>query len=251
MFIRVLDAGQNLDSTAIDTLNIVITADNGDMITMRLYESGPDTGEFFAYLPSTQLETPINDPVITGNGNTSLTATYIDIFDSTDVTVDTAILNPLNRVFSSVTGELVDGATVTLINNDTGEEAVVYGVDGFSSFPSDVISGTDATDTSGLIYDNDAGEFRFPLVEAGNYTIRVDPPEGYTFSSTLSPDAFDDSNPNGFVLLPISFGDVLSLTTGGPLRFDIPLDPESDIIVQKQADRTFGDVGERRAKQLR
>jgi hypothetical protein len=95
MFVRVTDTGQNLDSTEIDTVNITITADNGDEITMRLYESGPDTGEFFAYLPSTDEATPTNDPRITADGNTSLTATYVDVFDSTDVTVDTAILNPL------------------------------------------------------------------------------------------------------------------------------------------------------------
>ncbi|WP_418152465.1 hypothetical protein AB8615_00005 [Litorimonas sp. RW-G-Af-16] len=244
MFVRVLDAGQNLDSTAIDTVNITITADNGDAITMRLYESGPDTGEFFAYLPSTQLDTPQNDTQITASGNTSLTATYIDIFDSTDVTVDTAILNPLNRVFSSVTGETVDGAVITLINVDTGAEATVLGVDGFSTFPADVVSGEDVTDTSGLVYESGAGEFRFPLVESGNYTIRVDAPDGYTFSSTLGVDGLADDNPEGYVLLPISFGEVLSLATEGPLRFDIPLDPVSDIVVTKTADRTFGDVGD-------
>ena len=250
IFVRVIDTGQNLDSTAIDTVNITIEADNGDIITMRLYESGPDTGEFFAYLPSTDQDTPQNDPVMTASGNAGLTATYIDTFDQTDVTIDTAILNPLNRVFSSVTGELVDGAVVTLINLDTGEEAVVYGVDGFSAFPSDVTSGENSTDEAGLIYENREGEFRFPLVEAGNYTIRVDAPEGYTFASVVTPEQIGQNTSAGaggggnFVVLPISYGDAFALTQDGTLRFDIPLDPLSDIIVQKTANQTFGDVGD-------
>jgi len=167
MFVRVTDEGQNLDSNAVDTVVITITASNGDVITLRLYESGPDTGEFFAYLPSTPVDSDKNDSVISAGGNTQLTATYIDTLDQTDVVVDTAILNPLNRVFSSVDGESIDAAVVTLINVDTGERAVVFGVDGFSSFPSEVISGTDATDTGGLVYDNNDGEFRFPIVQPG------------------------------------------------------------------------------------
>ncbi len=246
MFVRVIDEGQNLNSDEIDTVNITIEADNGDIITMRLYESGPDTGEFFAYLPSTDDDTAQNDPVMTASGNASLTATYVDIFDSTDVTVDTAILNPLNRVFSSVTGDLVDGAVVTLINLDTGEEATVLGVDGFSAFPSNVTSGEDAVDSAGLVYDNRDGEFRFPVVEPGNYSIRVEAPEGYTFASAIAPDQMMQGAGGGgnFVLLPISYGDALVLTEQGTLRFDIPLDPVSDIIVQKTANQTFGDIGD-------
>jgi len=251
MFIRVIDEGQNLDSNAIDTIVITVEADNGDKVTLRLFESDNNSGEFFVYLPSTPLESPQNDNTISAGGNTQLTATYVDAFDSTDVTVDTAILNPLNRVFSSVTGELVDGAQITLINLDTGAEATVFGVDGFSTFPSDVVSGENVTDSSNLVYENSDGEFRYPLLDAGNYAVRVDPPEGYTFSSVVEPEQLlnvggNSSKPGvgGYVILPASFGEAITLDAVGTLRFDIPLDPISDIIVTKTADRTFGDVGD-------
>jgi len=247
MFIRVIDEGQNLDSNEIDTIVITVTADNGDTITLRLYESEPNSGEFFVYLPSTPLESAQNDNVISAGGNTQLTATYVDIFDSTDVTVDTAILNPLNRVFSSVTGELVDGAQITLVNLDTGLEADVFGVDGFSTFPAEVISGEDVSDSSNLLYENSDGEFRYPLLDAGNYAVRVEPPEGYTFSSVVDVDDLirvGDKNNDAYVILPASFGEAITLDSAGPLRFDIPLDPISDIVVTKTADRTFGDVGD-------
>ena len=243
IFVRVTDSGQNLNSNEIDTVDITVSADNGDVIVLRLYESDPNSGEFFAYLPSSALATQPNDSTITVNENTQLTATYIDAFDQTDVTVDTAIVNPLNRVFSSVTGEPVDGAVVTLINLDTGSEATVFGVDGFSTFPSEVISGETVTDSAGLTYEAVDGQFRYPMLEAGRYAVRVDPPEGYRFASVVDQTTLSALN-EGFVVLPASFGEEISLNSQGPLRFDIPLDPETDLIVNKSADRTLADVGD-------
>ena len=245
MFVRVTDAGQNRDSTQIETVVITITAANGDVITLRLYESGPDTGEFFAYLPSTSAESDKNDNIITAGGNTQLTATYIDTLDQTDVVVDTAILNPLNSVFSSVDGEMIDDAIVTLINVDTGARAAVFGVDGFSSFPAEVTSGNDTTDGSGLVYENEGGEFRYPLVEPGNYRIEVQPPEGFNFSTVLGLDEFSTMEAShGFVITAASIGETFTISEAGPLRFDIPLDPESDLVVTKTADRGTADVGD-------
>jgi len=244
MFVRVIDTGQNLDSNAIDTLNITITADTGDVIVLRLYESDPDSGEFWAYVPST-LNTAIqNDKELSVGSNTQLTAQYIDVFDATDVTVDTALINPLNRVFSSVSGELVDGAVITLIDLDTNTEATVWGVDGFSVFPSEVTSGEEVQDTGGLTYEIGTGEFRYPIVETGNYAIRVEPPEGYRFSSVLPPDSFTQFSDGSFVITGASFGRDFNLGEQGPLRFDIPLDPDTDLVLNKTADRSFGDVGD-------
>ena len=96
MFVRVTDTGQNLDSNAIDTLNITITADTGDIIVLRLYESDPDSGEFWAYVPSTLGVPTQNDNELSVGSSTQLTARYVDTFDATDVTVDTALVNPLN-----------------------------------------------------------------------------------------------------------------------------------------------------------
>jgi len=244
MFVRVTDTGQNLDSGAIDTLNITITADTGDLIVLRLYESDLGSGEFWAYVPSTMAAMTTNDNELSVGANTQLTATYIDTFDATDVTVDTAIVNPLNRVFSSVSGELVDGAKITLIDLDTNSEATIRGVDGFSSFPAEVISGRTVRDGGGLTYEIGSGEFRYPNVDAGNYAIRVDPPEGYRFSSVLSAESFGQYKNGSFVITEASYGHAFSLGDAGPLRFDIPLDPATDLVVAKTADRNYGDVGD-------
>lgn len=244
MFVRVTDTGQNLDSTVIDTLNITITADTGDVIVLRLYESDPNSGEFWAYVPSTLAASTLNDNELSVGANTQLTARYVDTFDATDVTVDTALVNPLNRVFSSVSGELIDGAKITLIDLNTNTEAVVWGVDGFSVFPSEVTSGEEVRDTGGLTYEMGAGEFRYPIVEAGNYAIRVEPPEGFRFSSVLPAESFTQFSDGSFVITDASFGEDFNFGTQGPLRFDIPLDPDTDLVLNKTADRTYGDVGD-------
>jgi len=224
MFVRVTDISQNLNSTQIETVVITIEASNGDVITLRLYETGPDTGEFFAYLPSTSGPSDKNDNTISSDGNTQLTATYIDAFDSTDVTVDTAVLNPLNRVFSSADGVRLDDALVTLINVETGLRATVFGVDGYSTFPADVVSGDDIMDSAGLVYESDQGEFSYPVVEPGVYRIEVEPPEGFNFSSVVpETDLYALGAEQGFVITTASMGDTFTVSERGPLRFDIYL----------------------------
>ena len=49
---------------------------------------------------------------------------------------------------------------------------------------------------------------------------------------------------HGFVITPGSFGQPFTLSEAGPLRFDIPLDPETDIVVEKSSVATTGDVGD-------
>ncbi|MEL6692251.1 MAG: hypothetical protein AAFQ12_04360, partial [Pseudomonadota bacterium] len=49
--VRVVDAGQNGNSTRIETVAVTITADNGDEITLRLYEDQPDSGHFYGFFP--------------------------------------------------------------------------------------------------------------------------------------------------------------------------------------------------------
>lgn len=240
----VRDIGQNQDSQVIETVAVDITVESGDVIVLRLYESGPDTGEFFAYMPSTDEQTPLFDKTITAEGNASLRASYINTFDSTDIVVDTAVVNPLNRVFSSVSGDLIDDAVITLINLDTGTEATVFGVDGFSAFPSEVISGDDVQDQSGLTYEIDQGEFRFPVLEPGRYIVDVEPPEGFNFSSVMPVEQLGSLKGQNFVLTPASFGQEFVIQESTALRFDIPLDPEGEVVVNKAADRSFGDVGD-------
>jgi len=245
MFVRVIDLGQNGDATRIETVNIVIEATTGDKITLRLYESGPDTGHFWAYVPSTRDATPQNDTELTTITGTELTATYIDSFDATEVSIDTALVDPYGRVFNGLTGELISNARVTLIDYTTGLPAVVYGVDGFSEFPAQYLTGTTVTDASGLPYELRPGEFRFPIVPAGQYEVRVEPPQGLSFASVLGPEDFVGLDNAPFTVEnTASYGLAFTQTVEGPLNFDIPLDADTQLVVGKTSNVEYGDVGD-------
>jgi len=244
IFVRVTDPGQNSSPTIIESLVIRLVADSGDEIVLELFESGPDTGEFFAYIPSTDDITPINDPVLSTPNATQLTATYVDSFDSTDVSVDTAIIEPFSRVFDSITGELLDNVTVTIIDLETGQPADVWGVDGTSSFPSSVVTGTLAVDSGGLQYPLGPGEFVFPVLEPGSYELQIETPEGYIFASILSEADFVNLDNAPFRIVPGSFGQTFTVDALGPLNFDVPLDGAGELVVTKQAGTPVSAVGD-------
>ncbi|NQY13950.1 MAG: hypothetical protein HRT81_08845, partial [Henriciella sp.] len=77
MVVRVVDLGQNGNSDLIETVVINVTADNGDSITLRLYEDIADSGHFYGFFPSSASPTPANDRPITAPQDPPLTATYI------------------------------------------------------------------------------------------------------------------------------------------------------------------------------
>ncbi len=243
MFVTVTDTSANNNPEQIETVTISVTASNGDTIVLQLYESGPNTGQFWAYIPSTGAESPLFDNELSTPSNTQLRATYINTFTQSEVVVDTALVEPSNFVFDSVTGKPVDGAVVTVVNADTGQPALVYGVDGVSTFPTSVTSGHDVDDAAGLTYDAESGEFTFPMLPAGNYRLEVDAPEGYSYASSFSP-AEIETNGGAYTILAGSFGNVFTLTEEMTFRFDIPLDPQTDFVLTKVADRQFGDVGD-------
>ena len=243
MFVAVSDSSANTNSSVIETVTISVTSDNGDTIVLQLYESGPNSGQFWAYIPTTASLTSLNDNELTTGNNTRMTATYVNTFTSSDVVVDSALVNPSNIVFDSVTGQPIDGAVVTVVDADTNQPAAVFGVDGVSTFPTTVISGQDVDDEAGLNYDAKAGEFTFPMLPPGNYRLDVQAPEGYSYASAFNPSEIV-TNGGAYTLLAGSFGEIFTLTENTTFRFDIPLDPQTDFVITKVADRTFGDVGD-------
>ena len=234
MIVRVIDEGQNGDPNRIETVTITVTTDNGDTITLRLYESGPNTGHFYAYVPSSRDTTQQNDNTLTAPANTTLTATYVDAFDSTEVSVDTALVDPFCRIFDSLTGELIDGAVVTIIDASTGQPASVFGVDGVSSFPSTIISGTTITDSSGLEYPQDSGEFLFPLLLPGDYRLEVSPPPQYLFPSSVAENGFSGLQNAPYTIVDGSYAREFTIDEVGAPSFDVPLDPAAEIVLTKE-----------------
>ncbi|MEM6555519.1 MAG: hypothetical protein AAF642_06580 [Pseudomonadota bacterium] len=245
MVVRVVDLGQNGNPDRIETVVITVTADNGDTITLRLYEDGSDSGHFYGFFPSTSGPTAPNDRTITAPQDTQLTATYIDAFDATEVSVDTAFVDPFGRVFDSFTGDLLDQVQITIIDATTGLPAEIMGLDGSGSFPSTIRTGEATTDSSGVEYPAAPGVFFFPILAPGSYQIRVEAPDGYLFPSVRDPVSLEGLPNAPFELqTQASYGAVFEVETSGPVNLDIPLDPNGDLVVRKRASDPQAAIGD-------
>lgn len=244
MIVRVTDAGHNANPETIEQVIVTITTDSGDEIVLRLYESGPDTGAFFAWVPSTPEPTAVHDSVLSAPKKASLTAQYVDVFDATEVSIDTALVDPFGRLFDSLTGELIDGAEVTIVDAVTGAPADVFGIDGVSRYPSSLVTGGSVTDESGNVYDLEPGEFLFPRMRPGDYRLEVTPPANYVFPSGFPAGAFAGLDNAPFEIIAGSYGAAFTVTATGPLNFDVPLDTTNGLTVIKQSSVATAAVGD-------
>lgn len=235
IFVGVEDLGQNMDPEAIDTVTTTVKSESGDQIILRLYETGPDTGKFFAYVQSIQGLVDTEDKSLAVARSFGVTAIYIDQFDQTEISTDAANVDPFGKVFDSDTGEFVDNVEVTIIDLTTGQPAEIFGLDGVSAYPSTVRTGSVVTDASGFTYALEPGEFIFPIMLPGQYAFVVTPPGAYNAPSTMPENILQGLENAPFTLGPASFGEPFGLSETGNVSFDIPLDPKTDIVVQKEA----------------
>ncbi len=244
VIVRVDDPGQNGDPSVIETIVATIATENGDFVTLRLFESGPDTGAFYAWIPSVTGTPVTDDATLTIAQGLGLTARYQDPFDLTEVSTDTAGVDPFGRVFDSLTGALIDGAIVTIVDDATGLPASVFGIDGVSAYSSTLVTGSTVTDAGGIQYDLGAGEFLFPILAPGTYRLLVTPPAGYAGPSSVQPPAFDALANAPFTIIPGSYGQAFVLSGTGDLEFDYPLDPSTDVVLTKVADVATASAGD-------
>nr|WP_070960683.1 DUF11 domain-containing protein [Hyphomonas sp. Mor2] len=245
MVVRVIDLGQNGNPDRIETVNVTVETDGGDTIVLRLYEDGPNSGQFYGFFPSKADATAIFDNELTALQESLLTATYVDVFDATEVSVDTALVDPFGRVFDSLTGALLSDVSVTIIDVSTGLPAQVLGIDGNGTAPSTVLTSKPVTDSSGKTYATQPGAFFFPVLTPGTYQILVEAPNGYAYPSIRSPEDFE-ALPNApyDIWTQASYAGTFTVSVSGPLNLDIPLDPNSELIVRKQAFDTHAAIGD-------
>lgn len=244
VIIRVSDAGQNGDAALIETLVATIRTANGDFVTLRLYESGPDTGEFYAWIPSASGAPVQNNGLLTIAQGATITARYQDPFDSSEISTDIAGVDPFGRVFDSLTGALIDGASVTIVDAASGLPAQVFGIDGFSAYPSTVLTGAPVTDAGGMVYPGAAGRFRFPIMSPGSYRLVVTPPAGYSAPSTVLASSFAALANAPFTIIAGSYGQAFTLSATGDVELDFPLDPITDLVVTKSVDVDSAAIGD-------
>lgn len=245
-FIRLSDADQNLDFQLIDYAIVTVSnTTTGDTETIRLTETGLDTGVFAGFVPLSGGAVTSGDCVLQGQSNTTIVVQYLDPADAGDVASDSALLDPVQRVFESVSGTAISNVDIQLVYASSGLPAVVFGNDGVSQFPSLITSGGTATDSSGAVYVFGPGEYRFPVVPDGDYRLIVTPPVEYSAPSVVSTSDLQNLPGASYALQPGSFGN--AFTKSGELTFaiDIPVDPrESALFLQKAATTTVAAPGD-------
>ncbi|HUQ11421.1 MAG TPA: OmpA family protein, partial [Steroidobacteraceae bacterium] len=170
---------------------------------------------------------------------------YVDPTDDSDEAQADALVDPYGLVFDSQTGAPVNGARVRLVNQDTGLPATVFGDDGVSRYPSEMVTGQTVTDQGGTSYSLPAGIFRFPLVASGNYRLEVIPPGGHAFPSQRTIADLQTLPQAPFRLQPGSFGQPFVVTAAPAVALDVPLDTSGDtLVLRKSAGQQIATTGD-------
>ena len=118
-----------------ETETITASASTGESGNVILTETGPDTGVFAAGLSSTSPTGHAQACLTVFPSGTQFTVNFMGDSDSMPST-DDILIDPYGHVFDSVTGAPVNGASVHIINDATGQLAAVYGEDGVTVYPS-------------------------------------------------------------------------------------------------------------------
>lgn len=244
-FLQLSDADQNLDAAIVDTVELRLSTPEGDREVLRLAETGPDTGVFAGYIQTRAASATAGNCVLDVARNASISSVYVDPVDARDTSNASALIDPYGLVFDSSTGAPIGGARVRLVDAVSGAPAIVYGDDGRSRYPSEMVTGQQVTDAGGTVYSLPAGVFRFPLIASGSYRLEVDPPAGHAFPTALTT-ADLASTPGGpYQLQEGSFGRAFTVSSGPAIAIDVPVDAAAtQLFMRKSTVTTVASVGD-------
>jgi uncharacterized repeat protein (TIGR01451 family) len=246
LFIVVTSPDQNMNPNVVEIIYVTVTdPGTGDIEIVSLTETGPNTGVFAGYLPTTSAAAgPYNGSLSVKDGDT-LNVTYVDCNNNNYKVAATVLVDPFGRVFDTQSGLPVNGAAITIINTATGLPATVFGNDGVSTFPSTITSGGSATDGDGKLYSFPQGGFQFPFIPPGSYKFKVVPPTVYNFPSTVATTAIESLPGAPFAIVTGSRGEAFVLNPGPAIDIDIPIDPSgSGLWIQKTANKSSAGQGD-------
>jgi len=242
LYIQVVAGACNARADTIETITVVITSSlTGDHESFTATETGFNTG-IFRILPSVPTQDASVNPAKIGDGviqtlpNDQLTA---EIAGCGGITVQTEILiDPSGVVYDSRTNAPLAGATVALIDVTGG------GNGGNAGGPARVLDDDAITALSATQVTKSDGEYRYPMVSASTYFLKVTPPANYTFPSVVPAGA----QPAGRRYSnPASIGGNFPVNTStGSVYTDIPLDTtlSAGLTLAKTASRKTAEIGD-------
>ncbi len=243
LIVGVTSAADNADAAAIDTLSVTLTTPAGDSETLILRETGANTSLFVgvirtAAVPPQPVQGDCQLSLQPGDTLQLISRRASDgsLIASSPVDV---LVDPFGIVFDSGDGAPVPGVRVTLIDDQTGQPAIVFGDDAIARFPSTIVTGTTVTDASGARYVFPPGDYRFPFVRPGRYRLLIEPPAPYTAPSLSTPAELAGLlRPDGvpFTLIAGSYGQPFLVVDPAPVRVDVPVDkPGAALQLRKSA----------------
>jgi uncharacterized repeat protein (TIGR01451 family) len=246
LIIRIVDLDENIDNTQIDTVIVALTStDPTDNEVLVLHETSVDSGEFVGIIQTTASDSAsLSDCDLALTSSSILSVSYQDLQDTEDSLNKTLTFDPYSKVFNAFTGELIDGITFRLINARTGELAQVFGDDGISVFPAEIVSGKQVQDSSGKTYHFPTGSYRFPYVTDGTYRIEVNNSFAFRFPTETSDQVIQTLPTAPYVLNGASRG-LAQSSQNLLLSADIPLDPLFDrILLDKSSLKKTAGIGD-------
>jgi len=186
------------DNGVTDTVRVKLASGStGDFIDVVMRETGPNTGIFHNIRPIVLSTSKSNSAgsVCPASGNSAdytvvdhsnctlksisrdtLTATIFD--PGVKATIDAAaFIDPFGVVFDSLTGARVQGATVSVIDADTGALAKDPTTNPFDKNLADSLQPQ---------LTGEDGAYQFPEMFAGRYYLKVEAPQQYVFPSAIA-----------------------------------------------------------------
>ncbi|MDH5389151.1 MAG: OmpA family protein [Gammaproteobacteria bacterium] len=245
VFIQLQDLDQNLNPAVQETIMVTVVTSSGDEEVLILTETDVNTGIYIGYVQSSSNTVTNYDGFLSLGPDVSITVNYVDQYDGSDSSAASTLIDPYGVVFNSVSGALIDGVTLSILDA-AGNPATVYGDDGVSTYPSVITSGGSATDGSGVVYNFPTGSYRFPLLAPGDYQIVLT-----VVPSLRAPSLATIVDLQALPTAPYaldanaSFGTVFTLQAGPPLHVDIPVDPLiSYLVLNKSASKAHAAIGD-------